>query len=483
MNIRLLLLFFSFSLMPLQANEIDTYFFAQKAQGKEVCSDDVFIRRTYLTLTGRLPQTPHVKQFLVSKDPKKRALLIDELLDSEEYVRYMVMRWGDILRIKSEFPSNLWPNGVQAYNRWLYEKIAANTPYNLFVSELLLSTGSNFRMPAVNFYRAFLKRTPEQIYNNICLLFLGVRTTDVYGRLCFTQIRYKSTKEWKEEIVYVDYGMKPLLNRIKMADNQEVELIPGEDWRSVYVAWLTSKQNKQFAGVMANRLWYWLLGKGIVQEPDDWSNTNLPSNLALMDFLTERFIESGYDVKVLIRLVLNSNAFQSATTPNGSYVPQRLPAEVIVDALADLTGISDPYRSRVPEPFTFYPDGTRSVDLGDATVSSTALELFGRVSRDVSLESQRSNQLTSKQLLYLMNSSELEDRIRKSKMLINICAQQKAAAGICREITLMTLSRFPTPPEIALFEAYAQKNNLSMSDLAYSILWTHINSTEFLFNH
>ncbi|MCX6308218.1 MAG: DUF1553 domain-containing protein, partial [Bacteroidia bacterium] len=120
---------------------------------------------------------------------------------------------------------------------------------------------------------------------------------------------------------------------------------------------------------------------------------------------------------------------------------------------------------------------------GDATVSSTALELFGRVSRDVSLESQRSNQLTSKQLLYLMNSSQLEDRIRKSKMLIDICAQQKAVAGICREITLMTLSRFPTPQEIELFEAYAQKNNPSMSNLAYSILWTQINSTEFLFNH
>ncbi|MCX6308219.1 MAG: DUF1553 domain-containing protein, partial [Bacteroidia bacterium] len=359
MIIRLLLLFFSFSLMPLQANEIETYIPAQKEKGQGVCSDDVFIRRTYLTLTGRLPQIQRVKQFLSSKDPKKRALLIDELLDSEEYIRYMVMRWGDILRIKSEFPSNLWPNGVQAYNRWLYEKIAANTPYNLFVSELLLSTGSNFRMPAVNFYRAFLKRTPEQIYNNICLLFLGVRTTDVYGRLCFTQIRYKSTKEWKEEIVYVDYGMKPLLNRIEMSDNQEIELTPGEDWRSAYVGWLTSKQNKRFAGVMANRLWYWLLGKGIVQEPDDWSNTNLPYNPALMDFLTERFIETGYNMKALMRLVLNSNVYQSPTAPFGNYVPQRLPAEVIVDALADLTGISDPYRSRVPEPFTFYPDGTR----------------------------------------------------------------------------------------------------------------------------
>lgn len=475
------MLLFSLFLMPLQANELDKYVFAQNQTGQSVCTDEVFVRRTYLTLTGRLPQTQQVTSFLASKEPQKRALLIDEMLDSEEYVRYMVMRWGDILRIKSEFPSNLWPNGVQTYNRWLYEKMEANTPYNQFVSELLVSTGSNFRMPAVNFYRAFLKRTPENIYNNICLLFLGTRTTNDDGRLCFSQLKYKSTKEWKEEIVYVDYRMKPPVNRINMSDNTEIDLTPGQDWRSAYVAWLTSKQNKRFAGVMANRLWFWMLGKGIVNEPDDWGAHNPPSNSALMDFLTNRFIESGYDMKALIRLVLNSNAFQSA--PNGLYVPQRLPAEVIVDALADLTGISDPYRSRVPEPFTFYPEGTRSVDLGDATVSSTALELFGRVSRDVSLESQRSNKLTSKQLLYLMNSSELEDRIRKSKKLNEICSQQKDIAGISREITLITLSRYPTQEEIALFKAYALKNSLPLRNLAFDILWTQINSTEFLFNH
>lgn len=477
------LLLFSLFLMPLQANEIDQYVFAQNQMRQSVCSDEVFIRRTYLTLTGRLPQTQQVTQFLASKDPQKRTVLIDEMLDSEEYVRYMVMRWGDIFRIKSEFPSNLWPNGVQAYNRWLYEKMEANTPYNQFVSELLVSTGSNFRMPAVNFYRAFLKRTPDNIYNNICLLFLGTRTNKDYGRFCFSQIKYKSTKEWKEEIVYVDYRMKPTVYRINMPDNKEIDLTPGQDWRSVYVAWLNSKQNKRFAGVMANRLWFWMLGKGIVNEPDDWGEHNLPSNPALMEFLTDRFIESGYDMKALIRLVLNSNAYQSALAPDGIYVPQRLPAEVIVDALADLTGISDPYRSRVPEPFTFYPEGTRSVDLGDATVSSTALELFGRVSRDVSLESQRSNKLTSKQLLYLMNSSELEDRIRKSKKLNEICSQQKDVAGICREITLMTLSRYPTPEEIALFKTYFEKNNVPLRNLAFDILWTQINSTEFLFNH
>lgn len=469
--------------MQLKSNEIDSYILTPNQTGKTVCSDEVFIRRTYLTLTGRLPQAQRVVSFLTSKNSDKRTILIDEILNSEEYVRYFVMRWGDILRIKSEFPSNLWPNGVQAYNRWLYEKISANTPYDVFVRELLLSKGSNFRMPAVNFYRAFLKRTPENWYQNIGLLFLGKRENPDNGQICFSQIRFKNTKEWKEEIVYVDYTLSPPAEKIKLSDNEELLLRTGEDWRSAYVNWLTSKQNKRFAGVMANRLWYWVLGEGIVQEPDDWGKHNPPANAALLNFLTDRFIESGLDMKALLRLILQSNAYQSATAPDGLFISQRLQAEVFVDALADLTGISDSYRSRVPEPFTFYPEGTRSVDLGDATVSSSALELFGRVSRDISLESQRSNNLTPKQLLYLMNSSELEERIRKSSILNTICMQQKEMEGICREITLRTLSRYPDPKEIALFKSYAEKNNVSLRDLASDILWTQINSTEFFYNH
>ena len=348
---------------------------------------------------------------------------------------------------------------------------------------MLLSKGSNFRSPAVNFYRAFLKRSPENIYQNINLLFLGNRICTDNGHFCFSQIRYKSTKEWKEEIVYVDLEVMPIAPKIKMFNEQEIVLNPGEDWRSAYVAWLTGKQNKRFAGVMANRLWYWLTGQGIVCEPDDWGKHNPPSNPELMNYLTDRFIESGYDMKALMRLILNSGAYQSAALPQGVYVPQRLPAEVIVDALADITGISDSYRSRVPEPFTFYPEGTRSVDLGDATVSSPALELFGRASRDVSLESQRSNKLMPRQMLYLMNSSELEKRIQQSNKLNMICSRQLNIEGVCRAITLMTLSRYPSAEEISLFKAHAEKNGLSLRDLASDILWTHINSAEFLFNH
>lgn len=464
------------------ANEIDRYI-QPTLQPKTYCSDEIFIRRSYITLTGRLPKPEKVMDFLASTDTMKRENLTDELLNSQEYVQYMVMRWGDILRIKSEFPSNLWPNAVQAYNRWLYEHIDKNTPYNQFVSELLLSKGSNFREPAVNFYRAFLKRTPDNIYNNISLLFLGSRKSLDNGKLAFTQLKYKNTKEWKEEIVYVDIHQKPEVNKISLYDGSTIQLDNNADNRITYVNWLTAPNNKHFAEVMVNRLWYWITGKGIVNEPDDWGSHNPPSNPQLLDYLTKEFINSNFDTKKLVKLIVNSYAFQSDMSPKGIFVPQRLQAEVMVDALSDITGNWDKYSSRVPEPFTNYPQGTRSINLGDATVSSSELELFGRISRDVSLESQRSNKITSKQLLFLCNSSELENSIRTSKNIDQICLKNADLDGICNYIALLSLSRFATQKEISLFKNYAQTNNLSLRNMATEITWSYINSTEFLYNH
>ena len=169
--------------------------------------------------------------------------------------------------------------------------------------------------------------------------------------------------------------------------------------------------------------------------------------------------------------------------PEGEYEPQRLPAEVIVDALASVTGIWNTYSSRVPEPFTFYPPKTRSTQLGDATVSSTELELFGKVSRDVSLESQRNNSITARQLLYLMNSSELEQRIRKSQNLKTILKKGTDLQTLAHEITILTLSRKATPDELNLYRNYMEKNGLSLEETAYDIMWMQLNSNEFLYNH
>ncbi|MFR9560338.1 MAG: DUF1553 domain-containing protein, partial [Rikenellaceae bacterium] len=405
--------------------------------------------------------------------------LIDELLQSDGYVRYMQMRWGDILRIKSEFPSNLWPNGVQAYNQWLYHHIMRNTPYNDMVRDLLISTGSNFKEPEVNFYRAFLKRTPEAIYENINLLFLGQRSCADNGYECFSQLKYKSTKEWKEEIIYLDINNSRPVPAVTLADGTSLKLSPRSDWRVAYVDWLTS--NEQFAGVMVNRAWYWIFGRGLVDEPDDWRADNRPSEPKLLEHLTAYFIKSGYDIKALMRYILTSDSYGAEAEYGSLFEPRRLPAEVIVDGLADVTGFSDTYQSRVPEPFTYYPPKSRSRDIGDATVSSSALELFGKPSRDVSLESQRNNSITSRQLLYLMNSSALESQIRRSQLAVSMKNKKLTPQAITDKVMLNTLARRATAQEVAMFEEYAKQSGVSFEQIIPDIIWVAINSNEFLY--
>jgi hypothetical protein len=447
------------------------------------CRDEVFLRRAYLTITGAIPSAQESAKFLDDKRPNKRELLINRLLNSELGLKYTQMRWGDILRIKSEFPSNLWPNGVQAYNRWIYEKLMQNVPYDKMVRELLLSSGSNFRDPAANFYRGFQKRSPKNFYANINLLFLGNRNCTDNGYMCFSQVKFKSTKEWKEEIIYVDYRRELPWQQIRLADGTILKPRHDTDWREEYVNLLTSPKNRRFAEVMVNRMWFWVFGKGIVHEPDDWREDNLPSDPALLKELTDYFIAKKYDMRALMKRILMTKQFNAKMAPEGSYVPQRLPAEVIIDALSTVTGAWSTYSSRVPEPFTFYPPRTRATHLGDATVSSSELELFGKVSRDVSLESQRNNSITSRQLLYLMNSSVLERRIRKSGALQKIYLENPELKQLADAITLRVLSRRATESEVALYQSYMEKNNLPLMEVAIDMVWMQINSNEFLYNH
>jgi hypothetical protein len=450
-----------------------------QAVASERCSDEIFLRRAYLTVTGALPTPSECVDFFEDNNPNKREVLIDRLIKSELGLKYMQMRWGDILRIKSEFPSNLWPNGVQAYNRWIYEQLMNNVPYDKMVRGLLLSSGSNFRAPAANFYRGFQKRSSRNFYDNINLLFLGNRECDDNGNICFSQIKFKSTKEWKEEIVYLDIHKKVPYQDIELEDGTMFKLRADSDWREPYVNWLTSDRNRRFAEVMANRMWFWVFGRGIVHEPDNWTEENRPVDPELLNSLTDYFIASKYDMQALLKRILLSEQFNSVD----DFVPQRLPAEVIVDALASVTGVWSTYTSRVPEPFTFYPPRTRATHLGDATVSSSELELFGKVSRDVSLESQRNNGITSRQLLYLMNSSELEGRIRKSQILQRIYVNSANIEQLADSITLLVLSRRATADEVAMYSDYMAKNELPLMEVAIDIMWMQLNSNEFLYNH
>ncbi|MEI6846043.1 MAG: DUF1549 domain-containing protein, partial [Candidatus Firestonebacteria bacterium] len=248
-----------------QNNRIDGFVIAELKSRtyppSEICADEVFLRRVYLDVLGLLPPAQEVKSFLADKNPAKRSKLIDRLLLRNEFSDYWALKWGDLLRIKAEFPSNLWPNAAQAYTRWVHDCLQKNIPYDKFVRELLTSSGSNFRDPPVNFYRAFQQRTPELIAENAALLFMGLRLKDsgfeeekILGlEAYFTKIGFKNTEEWKEEIVYFNPDGKPLLNKEgnpvlpAPLNGVPMELSAGQDPRAVFAEWLTAPENPWFA--------------------------------------------------------------------------------------------------------------------------------------------------------------------------------------------------------------------------------------------
>ena len=261
-----------------------------------LCSDAVFIRRIYLDVIGTLPTAKEARQFLNSQDLNKRSKWIDYLLEREEFVDYRAIKWGDLLRVKAEFPINLWPNAVQAYHRWIRTSISENMPYDQFVREMLTVSGSNFRVPQVNFYRANQSKEPQEIAKTVALTFMGVQAEKwPEDRLAnftafFSQIGFKRTAEWKEEIVFFDFEKMSVERSSEGAifpDGTSVQLKVGEDPRKVFADWLIQPENPWFARNIVNRIWCRLLGRGIIHEPDDIRPDNPASNPELLAYLEQ----------------------------------------------------------------------------------------------------------------------------------------------------------------------------------------------------
>ncbi len=493
------------AVLSVRSSEIDNIVARKLAPAtpSEVCGDEVFVRRVHITLTGRLPKASDAATFLADKSADKRAKLIDRLLDSEEYVDYQVMKWGDLLRIKSEFPSNLWPNPANAYNRWLREQLRADTPYDRFVTDLLVCSGSNSRDPQVNFYRGFQNRSPKSVYDNVALLFMGTRNAPEGGEHFFSQIKYKNTSEWKDEIVYIDPLAIPdeIIGLAYFPDGKSVRLPRtkddgGYDLRAVFAKWLTSAENPYFARCMANRLWSWVMGRGIIHEPDNICLTtpdeNPPTNPELLKYLETEFLKGGYSIKGLYRLILNSDTYQRSSLPNASnasdvtlfshFIPVRLNAESLIDAFCEITGVYDYYMSRVPEPYSYFPDDMTAIRIGDGTVTLSQLELFGRPSRDVSYENDRNNDVSSRQILYLVNSSQLYSKIAESPSIAEMLKKHPSLDSYATQIYLSMLSRYPSAGELKVAREYRASTGDDRKT-ANNLVWALFNSKEFLFNH
>ena len=477
-------------------------------QPARVCSDAVFLRRAYLDVIGTLPTADEARQFLQDADRDKRRKLVDRLLEREEFADYWAMKWCDVLRVKSEFPINLWPNAVQAYHRWIRACIKQSMPYDRFVREMLVASGSNFRQPQVNFYRAVQSREPQAIARTVALTFMGTRADKWPAeRLSamaafFSLIGYKPTHEWKEEIVLFDLekaaseAAAKTLQAAAFPDGTRPRLAPGQDPREAFADWLIAPTNPWFARSIVNRVWFWLLGRGIVHEPDDIRPDNPPSNPELLAYLEQELVSSRYDLKHLCRQILNSKTYQLSHIPQSAdpraeanfayYLVRPLEAEVLIDALCQITGTTEQYSSVIPEPYTFIPDSQRSIALADASITSPFLEKFGRSPRDTGLQLERSSRPTASQRLHMLNSSHILRKIERGPKLVMLL-KPAADAGrrqVAQELYLTILSRFPTEEELEIVDPPAARGGVRRRPVApRDLAWALINSPEFLHRH
>jgi len=466
-----------------------------------LCSDSVFIRRVYLDLLGTLPTADEVIGFLNDKSSWKRSVLIDRLLERDEFADYLGMKWCDLLRVKSEFPVNLWPEGAQAYDHWIRTEIKQNRPYSEFAWELLTANGSNFRFPQVNFYRSAGGKDSQSLARMVALTFMGERTgtwpksKQEEMAVFFSQIGFKGTQEWKEEILFfkgIDQAQNIPVKGV-LPDGTSLVLLPEKDPREAFANWLMTSKNSPFAKNGVNRTWYFLFNRGIIQEPDDSRPDNPPSNPELLDWLAQELISARYDMKHIYRLILNSATYQRSCIPttdnpkaaaNFAYYPiHGIEAEVLIDVIDQLTEGKEEYSSLTPEPTTFLPETQHAITLPDGSISSTFLELFGRPPRDTGLLSERRDRPTAAQRLYLLNSSNILFKITKSEKLQALIKPTTAPVQIVTQLYLTFLSRYPTAEEIRAINAYSLSSEAKGQAVFLDLAWALINTPEFLYHH
>ncbi len=460
-----------------------------------------FLRRVSLDTIGTLPTVDEARAFLADRSADKRERLIQQLLQRDEYNDYWTMRWADLLRVDQD---RTQPEGAVAMTRWLHRQIAENRPYDEFVRELVTAQGNTHDEagPAALFK---VLDTPEALSRSFSQLFLGVRIEcaqchhhpferwgqdDYYGLAGFlTGVSSKSLPQGGQAI-FVKPGSdlqhprtgKTIAARALGAAAADFTGIA--DRREVLAAWITSPDNPYFAKVIANRLWAHYFGRGLVEPIDDFRATNPATNEPLLTALEAHLRELRFDLRAFTRTLLHSQAYQlsaetnptnAADLQNFSHATDRaLPAEVLLDAISQVTG--------VPEKFSGWPRGYRAIQVWDNRMPSYFLRIFGRPLRVSVCECERSNEPSISQALHLMNSREIQSRIEsEAGFAKRLSDSEKRPGKIVEELFLAMLSRFPSAEEQQLMQAEFERSDRRTA--AEDILWTLMNTREFLYNH
>ena len=481
-----------------------------------LCEDATFVRRVFFDLIGTSPTPGELTAFLADKTPDKRLKLIDALLARPEYADYWTLKWGDLLRSNRQ---SLGPKGMWSFTNWIHTQIGQNRPINEWVHDLILARGSTFTNGPSNYYR--VASNPEDLAETTSQVFLGVRLqctrchhhpfekwsqADYYEFAAFfARVGNKSSEDFglfgNEQVVKLNgdgevYHPKtgkvmyptPLgVHLATLADGKLPDPDAEGDRRRALADWLTGPGNRLFARNIANRYWGYLLGKGIVNPIDDQRVTNPPTNPALLEALADDLLHSHYDLKHLLRTICSSQTYQrssQATLQNKNddlffthYLPRRLPAEVLLDAI-DFAGGT---REKYPE----LPSGTRAIQLPDPSVNSDFLDVFGRPQRATACECERAAEPNLSQTLRLMNGELVNRKVGQGDgRIAGLIAAKKSDDTILKELYLVTLGRPPRRAErLSALGALSFASDNDRKAIFEDILLTLLNSKEFLFNH
>ena len=469
-----------------------------------LADDAVFLRRVSLDLCGRLPTSAEARAFLADTAADKRAKLIDRLLESPDYPAYFAMRWGTILRNSNLAGST---NAAYAFHNWIKDSIARNRPYDEFVRGIVAAAGEWQESPAINWYWQSRDDQLHQVTADTAQVFLGVRLqcarchhhpyerwgqADYYGLAgFFTRLGRKSFGEPPPYFASanVTTGEKdPLTGKTpepKYLDGPVVKFAPEDDPRHALVDWMTKPDNPFFARALVNRLWGHFLGRGLYHEVDDLRETNPPSNPELLDALAQDFIKHKFDVKYLIRAIVNSRVYQLSSEPTpfnkndrqnyARYYARRLPAEVLLDAINQTTGTRGN--------FSGVGSNARAVDLPHEGFGSYFLDTFDRPRRVTGCECERSTGATLAQVLLLGNSDEIESKIAAGDgKLAKLLKEKKPIREIVEELYLSAYARRPSAEEMKRTLAHVE-GAANKQQALEDVLWAILNTKEFMFNH
>ncbi len=477
----------------------------------EVCDDATYLRRVSIDVAGTLPTEEQVVAFLSDQDPDKRDKLLDRLLDTPEYADYFANKWNMVLRNKPRGGND--NPATYAFYEWIWSSLYENKPYDQFVREILTAAGDPDENPAVVWYRE-VNENNEQV-EDAAQLFLGLRIqcarchhhpfekwsqNDYYGFAAFfSRVGNKNRTNFRgprgrEKRVFHNDGVASAKNprsgqALKPAGlGSEPFTIPAERDPRVFLAdWMSDPENPFFAKALVNRYWKHFFSRGIVEPEDDMRATNPPSNPELLDGLAQSFIDSGFDLKELVRTICRSKTYQLSSLPNeynlkdkqnfSRYYPKRLTAEVLYDAFHQVTATTQGYGG--------LPAGTRALQLPNPGAGPYFLKVFGQPQGDTACECERSQEANLAQSLHLLNSSEVQGKIanasgRAAKLAADT---ERTHETRIQELYRWVYAREPNGEEQQIALAHIAKHEADPKIAYEDIVWALINTKEFLFNH